>query len=511
MRETGRRTGAGIRTATPYGILAFLTASAVAPVVGASLGTSGEVSAALNQLGGMGGNNLADTLSGVANRLRERDTAPSPNEWRDAVAQALQPLLAADGERAEGLRADVGQLLREVDAVHTALSASAESDVQLRDALAGAFRDLGADVGELRWMLTDVGRVLDGLQDQVAAESLQIHQRLDELRQQMVTVVRLRQEPVAGNGDPPRRKRSGRAKKSGPAADGAVCPYPGLASFQPEDADWFHGREDQVSVMLGRLAEQVLGGPPLVVTGVSGVGKSSLLRAGLLPAIAAGGLGEHAAAWPWLLMAPGPHPLAELVHRAQALASPGIQDAATLDTITERPRRRRLPATRPGRQPRRAYPRPRRQQQRRPVPPHRRIRRHPHLATVARPHSRHRVRPGRPHPGIGQPRRRRAPLADRRVDHTRRHDTSSGDTDWPRQRRLRRGVRPGRPDAGQRVRGHHRGGVATRAAGCNRPALPHCQAGHPRRAPGPTTDLPMNHHGNATETRSIRDHTRRRP
>ena len=336
-REAGRRTGAGIRVATPYGILAFLTASAVAPVVGAGLGTSEAVGATLNQLGGVGGNYLADTLSGVANRLRERDIPPSPGEWRDAVAQALQPLLAADGERAEGLRADVGRLLREVDAVQTALSAAAEADVQLRDALAGAFHTLGSDVGELRWMLTDARRALDGLQHQLAAESLRLHQRLDVLRQQMAIFTQLRQEPVAGG--PPRRKRSGRADKSGPAAaGGAVCPYPGLASFQPEDARWFRGREHQVSTLLGRLAEQVVGGPPLVVTGVSGVGKSSLLRAGLLPAIAAGGLGEAATAWPWLLMTPGPHPLADLVHRTQALTVPGT-DGADLDTITDQPQR----------------------------------------------------------------------------------------------------------------------------------------------------------------------------
>jgi len=68
-------------------------------------------------------------------------------------------------------------------------------------------------------------------------------------------------------------------------ADGP-CPYPGLASFEITDADWFFGRKAVVVQLLGRLAEQHASGGPLVVVGASGVGKSSLLHAGLLPAVA---------------------------------------------------------------------------------------------------------------------------------------------------------------------------------------------------------------------------------
>jgi ABC-type phosphate transport system ATPase subunit len=59
------------------------------------------------------------------------------------------------------------------------------------------------------------------------------------------------------------------------------CPYKGLAAFQPEDAEFFFGREELVASLVARLAEaQFLG-----VIGPSGSGKSSVVRAGLLPAL----------------------------------------------------------------------------------------------------------------------------------------------------------------------------------------------------------------------------------
>ena len=73
--------------------------------------------------------------------------------------------------------------------------------------------------------------------------------------------------------------------------------------------------------MVTRLAEQLTRPGLLMVLGPSGSGKSSLLRAGLLPAIAAGGLPVRGSqAWPLDLMTPGRRPLLELATRIAALA-----------------------------------------------------------------------------------------------------------------------------------------------------------------------------------------------
>ena len=68
-----------------------------------------------------------------------------------------------------------------------------------------------------------------------------------------------------------------------PAA--APAPYRGLASFQPEDAPWFFGREDLTARLVRLATEAPAPGVPLTVVGPSGSGKSSLLRAGLIPAL----------------------------------------------------------------------------------------------------------------------------------------------------------------------------------------------------------------------------------
>ncbi|MEV6236107.1 hypothetical protein [Lentzea sp. NPDC051838] len=57
------------------------------------------------------------------------------------------------------------------------------------------------------------------------------------------------------------------------------APYVGLAAFQAEDADRFFGRERLVDELVARVAEHRL----VTVIGASGAGKSSLLRAGLIP------------------------------------------------------------------------------------------------------------------------------------------------------------------------------------------------------------------------------------
>jgi transcriptional regulator with XRE-family HTH domain len=57
-------------------------------------------------------------------------------------------------------------------------------------------------------------------------------------------------------------------------------PYRGLSAFQEQDARLFFGRDAATSQVLERMSRLVAGGGLLVVSGVSGAGKSSLLRRG---------------------------------------------------------------------------------------------------------------------------------------------------------------------------------------------------------------------------------------
>ena len=58
-------------------------------------------------------------------------------------------------------------------------------------------------------------------------------------------------------------------------------PFPGLRPFMEEEADLFFGRDRQSDELVHRLASRRF----LAVVGTSGSGKSSLVRAGLLPSL----------------------------------------------------------------------------------------------------------------------------------------------------------------------------------------------------------------------------------
>uniref|UniRef100_A0AAU3HS52 Helix-turn-helix domain-containing protein n=1 Tax=Streptomyces sp. NBC_01393 TaxID=2903851 RepID=A0AAU3HS52_9ACTN len=100
------------------------------------------------------------------------------------------------------------------------------------------------------------------------------------------------------------------------------CPYPGLHAFTEDTAAWFFGRTAQVEELLRLLKNRLDAGPPLFVTGASGAGKSSLLSAGLVPALRRGELSPYAAgASTALRITPGPHPL-EALRRLDGLDRP---------------------------------------------------------------------------------------------------------------------------------------------------------------------------------------------
>jgi eukaryotic-like serine/threonine-protein kinase len=87
-------------------------------------------------------------------------------------------------------------------------------------------------------------------------------------------------------------------------------PFPGLSAFQESDAHRFFGRAREVAEVLVRLQRQSI----LAVVGPSGVGKSSLVRAGVVPALTAAEEG-----WEAMVLRPGRRPLAGL---ASLLARP---------------------------------------------------------------------------------------------------------------------------------------------------------------------------------------------
>jgi serine/threonine protein kinase len=105
------------------------------------------------------------------------------------------------------------------------------------------------------------------------------------------------------------------------------CPFPGLTAFQEADATRFFGRTAEVSRAVARIRDQPLVG----VVGPSGVGKSSFLRAGVVPALKAAG--ED---WEVFHCRPGRTPILTLARTLQPVdRSSGVNVEESIDDVAE--------------------------------------------------------------------------------------------------------------------------------------------------------------------------------
>ena len=111
-----------------------------------------------------------------------------------------------------------------------------------------------------------------------------------------------------------------------PVSDVGECPYRGLSPFEEDDAPLFFGREREAALLVEKLRDARF----LAVLGASGSGKSSLVRAGLVPALRRGAV-------PWVVatMTPGASPTSALA--AQLEQAHGMASAAP-DAFFDDPR-----------------------------------------------------------------------------------------------------------------------------------------------------------------------------
>jgi len=230
----------------------------------------------------------------VATYVPERaDARLHAVEWAAGRARrlALPPLDAADAalivERYLGSRAEPGVV---------------QGIVEHAAGLPGRLHELAA-----AWAEADAAQRVAGAVGQAPAARQALSAARAAAREGLLDLYRARQERAAHTG------------AGAPVGDGVLCPYKGLARFEKQDAAIFHGREALVATLIARLADT----PLVAVAGPSGAGKSSLVRAGLLPALAAGAL-PGSGKWTQHVLSPGAaprHGLAPVLHGRQATAT----------------------------------------------------------------------------------------------------------------------------------------------------------------------------------------------
>lgn len=117
-------------------------------------------------------------------------------------------------------------------------------------------------------------------------------------------------EPAAFPGAP---EPSARSAALEPDERRARPPFPGLLAFDEADEPFYFGREAESDQLMAWLRSPERGKVRWIqVSGASGAGKSSLVRAGLTPRVRRGEVFDGAGAWPIALIRPGRDPLRKL-------------------------------------------------------------------------------------------------------------------------------------------------------------------------------------------------------
>ena len=109
-----------------------------------------------------------------------------------------------------------------------------------------------------------------------------------------------------------------------------VNPFPGLRPFEAAETHLFFGRDGQSSEIVARLERQRF----IAVVGTSGSGKSSLVRAGLLPLLEGGFMASAGSFWRFAVMRPRHDAIGSL---AAALADPAVLGGEAIDSSLRTP------------------------------------------------------------------------------------------------------------------------------------------------------------------------------
>ena len=108
-------------------------------------------------------------------------------------------------------------------------------------------------------------------------------------------------------------------------------PYRGLFRFEAKDQRFFFGRDDDIERLIHKVEESAF----VAVVGASGSGKSSLVRAGLLPNLDARIRVPQPGAWVTLTCLPGHDPFKSLAQQVATL-SPTPGSLTEIDALAER-------------------------------------------------------------------------------------------------------------------------------------------------------------------------------
>ncbi|MBP6978550.1 MAG: hypothetical protein KBB71_09575 [Lentimicrobiaceae bacterium] len=103
----------------------------------------------------------------------------------------------------------------------------------------------------------------------------------------------------------------------------SINPFPGIRSYEIEEDYLFFGRDH----LIGELATMLTENHFIALTGASGSGKSSLIKAGLIPALMKSSGGEGATQWNYAIFRPGDDPIGQMAEALFTTVKRILRDA----------------------------------------------------------------------------------------------------------------------------------------------------------------------------------------
>jgi hypothetical protein len=310
LLRTARSGRHELRGISAPAVLPMLGAAAFGPALADADGPA-PGRARMGVLVSVGADVLAHLLEGASSRARSA-SADAPDLTRSPeaeISRSVREVLDAGGPGASELRSDIAMVMREIDAGGTAFRTAIEAgDEELEREVLAALESLGAQFGDMAFMLSDLARAAGEVQDSLGGQHVELRAARERAVRQSADVRMIREELAAieqraGQWQP----EPAEPPASGPRLDGG-CPYRGLLPYDQADAAVFCGRER----LTAELADLLAGTGIVMITGASGAGKTSLLRAGLVPALARGVQVPGSQGWPILSLTVTARPLTDL-------------------------------------------------------------------------------------------------------------------------------------------------------------------------------------------------------
>ena len=258
-------------------VLPLLCAAAFGPALADSDGLAPGL-AKMGVLTSVGADVLAHLLTEASSRARSA-SAGAPDLTRNLEAEigrAVGEVLAASDEHAGELRSDIAMVMREIDAGGTLFRAAIEAgDTAVEREVLAALEALGAEFGDMAFMLSDLARAAGEIQDSLDGQGAELRAARERAARQLADVRLIREELAVIEQRAGRRQlEPAEPAAPGPRWDG--CPYRGLLPYDQAHAAVFCGRERLVAELAGLLARTGI----VMVTGASGAWQD-LAAAGL--------------------------------------------------------------------------------------------------------------------------------------------------------------------------------------------------------------------------------------